>query len=252
MLGRSIVKSQERLRQIRELLQNRSLSHDRLHELYAKAQVHEKKIEKFNQRTALAAPQLTSGVLVTGCTLAKMVLDQELREKQFDVVVLDEASMASMLYALAASCLAARHLVYAGDPNQLPPIVQAEGRNAARWFGQNVYDWFGVVVGEEVQASRLCLLRTQYRMTNQIGGVVSRLSYGDLLKYGRAANGPMVEFIDIDGEWQTIHYSVREKSVLPPGGGSDPARSVAIPSTRRAAPPVTVPAAAVHSGRPRL
>src|SRR5262249_31244485 len=65
--------------------------------------------------------RLTSGVLVTGCTLAKMVLDAGLRQEPFDVVVLDEASMASMLYALAASFLASKHLVYACDPKQLPP-----------------------------------------------------------------------------------------------------------------------------------
>jgi hypothetical protein len=211
-LARVIGRAQERLRQIRELVQNRSLSHDRLHELYAEAQTCEKMVEEFNKQIALAAPGLSSGVLVTGCTLAKMVLDAGLRQQPFDVVVLDEASMASMLYALAASLLASEHLVYAGDPKQLPPIVQAEGRNAARWFGQSVYDWFGVSVGQEVQATRLSLLRTQYRMTDEIGGFVSRLSYGGLLRHGRSANGPKVEFIDIDGEWQTTHYSVEEKS----------------------------------------
>ena len=211
-LARGVARAQERLRQIRELLQNRSLSHDRLHELYAEAQTYEKKVEEFNKQTAQAAPQLTTGVLVTGCTLAKMVLDAGLRQQPFDVVVLDEASMASMLYALAASFLASEHLVYAGDPKQLPPIVQAEGRNAARWFGQSVYDWFGVAVEEDVQATRLTLLRTQYRMTDEIGGVVSRLSYGDLLRHGRSVKGPKVEFIDIGGEWQTIHYSVQDKS----------------------------------------
>jgi len=211
-LARSMVKAQERLRLIRELLQNRCLSHDRMHELFAEAQTHEKQLEEFNQQTALAAPELTSGILVTGCTLAKMVLDLKLRQEQFDVVVLDEASMASLLYALAASLLASEHLVYAGDPKQLPPIVQAAGHNAARWFGQNIYDWFGVTVDEEVQATRMCLLRTQYRMTDEIGGLVSRLSYGGLLRHGRSVKGAKVEFIDIDAEWQTTHYSVQEKS----------------------------------------
>ena len=211
-VSRAIVKAQERLRQIREMVQNRSLSHDRLHALFAEAQTYEKQIKEFNEQTALAAPQLTSSVLVTGCTLAKMVLDSNLRLNLFDVVIVDEASMASMLYALAASFLATQHLVYAGDPKQLPPIVQAEGRNAAKWFGQNLYDWFGVAMGEHVQATRLSLLRTQYRMTNEIGSVVSRLSYGDLLKHGRGVNGPKIDFIDIDGEWQTIHYSVKEQS----------------------------------------
>jgi hypothetical protein len=211
-LARGITKAQQRLREIRELLQNRNLPHDRMHALFAEAQTHEKRVEEFNKQTALATPRLMGGVLVTGCTLAKMALALEMRCQPFDMVVLDEASMASMLYALAASFLASEHLVYAGDPKQLPPIVQAEGRNAARWFGQNIYDWFGVTVGEDVQATRLCLLRTQYRMTDEIGGVVSRLSYGGLLRHGRAASGPKVELIDIDGEWQTIHYCIKDNS----------------------------------------
>jgi len=210
--AKEIVQSQDRLQKIREMIHNRNLSHDRLHELYAEAQIREKEVAEFNKQATLYLPQWTSDALVTGCTLAKMVLDPELRTKPFDVVVVDEASMASLLYALAASFMACEHLVYAGDPKQLPPIVQAEGHNAAKWFGQNIYDWFGVAMGEDVQATRMSLLRTQYRMTNEIGGVVSRLSYGDLLKHGRGVNGPKIKFIDIDGEWQTTHYSVTEKS----------------------------------------
>jgi hypothetical protein len=211
-LAASVAKAQDRLREIRELLQSRNLPHDRLHALFTEAHRHEAKISEFNKRATEATPQLKAGVLVTGCTLAKMVLDAELRAEPFDAVIVDEASMASLLYSLAASFLAGSHLVYAGDPKQLPPIVQAEGRNAARWFGQNVYDWFGVEMGEEVKADRLSLLRTQYRMTDQIGGVVSRLSYGDLLRHGRKATGPKIEFIDVGGEWATRYYSVPEKS----------------------------------------
>jgi hypothetical protein len=211
-LARLVAQAQERLREIREWVQNRNVAQDRLHELYAEVQTYEKKVEEFNRQAAQTAPQLSSGVLVTGCTLAKMVLDADLRHQRFDVVVLDEASMALMLYALAASFLACEHLVYAGDPKQLPPFVQAVGRNAARWIGQSVYDWFGVAVGEDVQATRLTLLRTQYRMTDEIGGVVSRLSFDGLLRYGRSAKGPKVEFIDIDGEWHTSHNSGQEKA----------------------------------------
>jgi hypothetical protein len=211
-LSRSVAMAQERLRQIRESLQNRNLPHDRLHALFAEADTLEKQIKAFNEQTALAAPQLANGVLVTGCTLAKMVLDADLRTTPFDVVIVDEASMAPALYGLAASLLATQHLVYAGDPKQLPPIVQAEGRNAAKWFGENVYDWFGVAMDDEVRVSQLRLLKTQYRMTDEIGGVVSRLSYNGVLRHGRGATGPKAKFIDIHGDWQTIHYSVKETS----------------------------------------
>jgi hypothetical protein len=211
-LARVSSRAQERLRQIRDQLQNRSLRPDQLQELFSQARTHEKRMEEFQQQTTLAAPQLKSGVLVIGCTLAKMVLDPELRQRPFDVVAVDEVSMVSLIYALAASLLATERLVYAGDPRQLPPIVQSAQSNAAHWFGQNVYDWFGIAAGEDLRATQMSLLRTQYRMTDEIGSVVSRLSYGNLLVHGRAARGQKTEFIDIDGDWQTTHYSVPEKS----------------------------------------
>jgi len=66
------------------------------------------------------------------------------------------------------------------DPQQLPPIVQAEGRNAARWFGRNVYDWFGITVGGGAAPSRLSLLRTQYRMTHHAGRGTATLRPSDM------------------------------------------------------------------------
>jgi len=205
-------RAQRKLQEVREQLAARNLSHEKLHSLFAQANELEKQISDFNEQVSAASPQMMADVRVVGCTLAKMVLAQDFRLRQFDVVIVDEASMASMLYAFAASLLAGSHLVYAGDPKQLPPIVQAEGRNAAKWFGKNIYDWFDVEMGDEIAATKLSLLRTQYRMTNQIGGVVSRLTYGGLLHHGRNSEGPLVNFIDIDNEWQTTHYSVSEKS----------------------------------------
>lgn len=204
--------AQYRLRKIRESLSNRNLQAEQREVLFAEAAKYERQIEQTMRRMVSALPQLVAEVRVTGCTLAKMVLDQDLRKSRFDVVVLDEASMASLLYAIAASFLAGSHLVYGGDPKQLPPIVQAKGANAQKWFGKSIYEWFGVDMGDEVAATKLSLLRTQYRMTNQIGGVVSRLSYNDLLQHGRGANGPRVEFIEIPTEWATTHYSVADHS----------------------------------------
>lgn len=79
-------------------------------------------------------------------------------------------------------------------------------------------------------------------MTDQIGGVVSRLSYINLLKHGRGVCGPKVEFVDIDAEWQTRHYSMKEKSYFTFGCGPDPSRFVTIYRARRTSPAVAAPA----------
>jgi hypothetical protein len=211
-LAALVIIVQYRLRQIRDLIACRNVSAKELQALFDKAAKYEKQIAEFNEMIVSAMQKLKSGVPVTGCTLARMVLDPDDRKRRFDVVVLDEASMASLLYAFAASLLASTHLIYACDPKQLPPIVQADGQNAAKWFGQNVCDWFEVAMDDGATATKLSLLRTQYRMTNQIGATVSRLSYSGLLKHGRGVNGPQIQFVDICGDWEAAYYSVQESS----------------------------------------
>ena len=211
-LAKRVAQAQDRLRRLADRIAERNLSAAQLEVLFRERARYEGVLREFNDLVSKAAPGASSESLVIGCTLARMVLDKELREKRFDVVVVDEASMVSFAYALAASMLAKSRIVYAGDPQQLPPIVQSKASDAQAWFGQNVYDWFDVQMGGEVTATRLRLLRTQYRMTNQIGQLVSRLTYDGLLQHGRNASGPAIEFVEVPPEWQTTHYSVRDKS----------------------------------------
>lgn len=214
--ARLLEHAQSRLTAIQEQLRSRTLAPDRADALNTEAREHERQVVEFRTRVGAAGPDLRKDVQVTGCTLAKMVLDPTLRAHVFDVVVVDEASMASLLYATAASMLAGGHIVYAGDPKQLPPIVQADGAAAARWFGRNVYDWFGVGTEGESGGVRPSVLRTQYRMTDEIGGVVSRLSYASFLRHGRGKCGPKVTFIDVGPEWETKHYDVEAESYYHP------------------------------------
>ena len=211
-LAKRVAQAQGRLRRIADRVAERNLSSEQLEVLFRERARCEGALREFNDLVSKAAPAAAPDVLVIGCTLAKMVLDRGLRDKRFDVVVVDETSMVSLVYALAASMLAKSRIVYAGDPLQLPPIVQSKSSDAQKWFGQNVYDWFDVEMGDRLNATRLCLLRTQYRMTNQIGELVSRLTYDGMLQHGRNASGPPVEFVEMPLEWQTTHYSVRDKS----------------------------------------
>ena len=48
-----------------------------------------------------------------------------MRSPEFDVVVVDESSMVSLVYAIAAATFAKQRLIYGGDFMQLPPICQS-------------------------------------------------------------------------------------------------------------------------------
>ena len=211
--------TQDQLAVIASHLSHQTLSNETYQNLWAEKCRLESIIHQYNQKVEAYLPKALEGVSVVGCTLARMVLDKSLSDRVFDVVVVDEASMVSLVFAVAASKLAHSHLVYAGDPQQLPPICQSVAIDAQRWFGQSIYDFVGIGVNQSDfdTDERVSVLRTQYRMTEAIGGMVSRLSYGSNLKHGRQVPGEAVKFVEIPKEWQQNYYCVGEKSYYHPG-----------------------------------
>jgi hypothetical protein len=206
-------KAQERLIELADLLSKRPISNDRFQTLHAEYSRLETVVEQANRKAQAVLPDVLPAVQVIGCTLAKMVLDRTVNETKYDIVVVDEVSMAPVVYALAASTLTLKHLILAGDPKQLPPICQSGKEDAQRWFATSPFHWFGADhLEDDAGGSSFSLLRTQYRMTNEIGGLVNRLTYQGRLQHGRNDSGSPVEFVDLPIEWQTTHYSVRERS----------------------------------------
>lgn len=122
---------------------------------------------------------------VVCCTLARLVTAANMSElRPFDLVILDEASMASVPYAALAATHSRRSVVYAGDFRQLPPIVQAETEIAERWLGRDVFDHAGITERARQGTwddERMVMLRTQYRMHSQIAQIVSSAFYAGKL-----------------------------------------------------------------------
>lgn len=212
-----VAQAQERLRQISEIIATRVNNPLELQKLFEERRSLEPIVATYNQEVAEASGSLAGTASVFACTLARMVLDRDIRARQFDVVVVDEASMVSILSALAAATMTASRIVYAGDPRQLPPIVQSEARDAQHWFGMNIFAWLYVNESRLNAGTPMTLLRTQYRMTDRIGQLVSRLSYGDRLVHARNHAGLKVNWIDIPPAWQTRLWSVNERSYYQPG-----------------------------------
>jgi hypothetical protein len=123
---------------------------------------------------------------VLGCTLAKAAVDDLATAFGADVVVLDEASMASIPFALLAVAAARRAFVAAGDFMQLPPVVLSDERSARRWLQRHVFDFSGVTesVRRGQRHNLLVQLIEQHRMHPAIRVPVSRVFYGDALKDG--------------------------------------------------------------------
>lgn len=76
---------------------------------------------------------------VLATSLTKVTTAKQLEDQEFEVVLVDEASMAPMpsLYFVAAH--ATEKAILVGDFRQLPPIVLAECQMAQKWLGRNMF-----------------------------------------------------------------------------------------------------------------
>jgi hypothetical protein len=132
-----------------------------------------------------AEDDLLKDAVVVGATLSRLVLSRALWSRPVDAVLLDEASMISVPWVVAAATRASKRLAIFGDFRQLPPVHIAESENARRWLGQDAFDLLGVrgrVDNGDLTDERVTLLDTQYRMAEPIGQAVSELAYFGRLK----------------------------------------------------------------------
>ncbi len=100
---------------------------------------------------------------------------------EFDYVIADEVSMASIPSLAAASFFTKSALAVGGDPIQLPPIYPEDAEEPNDWFRKNIFETAGVT---ERTDQRVAFLDTQYRMQKEIGDLVSQMFYDGKLKTG--------------------------------------------------------------------
>ena len=107
--------------------------------------------------------------------------------RQFDVVVVDEASMLMPPMVYYAAGLATVSVTVAGDFRQLAPIVMSNNDLAEQCLKRDVFQIAGIPerVKRREPPPELVSLREQYRMRTPICAVVSDLFYDGLLVTAR-------------------------------------------------------------------
>lgn len=103
-------------------------------------------------------------------------------EPPFDLVVFDEASQVSLAQALALMPLGRAHL-FAGDPQQLSPVLRSPERLARRWLGRSPFSQM------PARGDMVALLDEQSRMAPPISDCVSHLFYDGALRVADDAHG---------------------------------------------------------------
>ncbi len=122
-------------------------------------------------------------------TLARVCTSDLFASLRFDMVVIDEASMASLPYIMALASKSDTSLVVAGDPMQLPPIAITQDADARLYLEE---DAFSSISGakstsdlfkwHDAYPSFTSFFDIQYRMRDDMAGLISSVFYEGRLK----------------------------------------------------------------------
>ena len=129
---------------------------------------------------------------IVGTTLTSLYLKPQLLEEEWDVVILDEASMAPPPAVYIAARRAKQHLILVGDPLQLAPVCKIrdpkvntyyEDDPIQTWLAKDVFFHGGYTLEEaEQNIHHSVLLPYQGRMHSDICDLIRDLIYKGKLK----------------------------------------------------------------------
>jgi hypothetical protein len=159
------------------------------HDLVAERSALRDRMSAIDTAVEAAAAGLADNALVVATTVYQTWLGG-LPERDWDVVVVDEASMLMLPMAAYAAGLASSSVVVAGDFRQLPAIVTDTSPEVNEWLARDAFVAIGLpsLLAAGTPPPWLAALRTQYRMRPEIAGLVTSLFYEDNpLATGRSA-----------------------------------------------------------------
>ncbi|REL38903.1 hypothetical protein DYD21_02825 [Rhodohalobacter sp. SW132] len=128
-------------------------------------------------------------------TLAKVCTSDLFFDLDFDAVVVDEGSMASLPYMMALASHCKWHMVVVGDPMQLPPIALTTNRESREFLEKDIFTTVsGAESTEELfrwhdeNPGITAFFDTQYRLEQSLADVISTVFYEGRLKTGKQSD----------------------------------------------------------------
>lgn len=142
----------------------------------------EVKISRLLEKIRQKEIQYVKEAFIVGTTLAKAASDATIYEREFDVVILDEASMAFVPQAAFAATLGKR-IIICGDFKQLPSIAASRDPLVTNWLKEDIFHKAGVVDWVEKGSlhPNLFLLKEQRRMHPDISAFTNQYIYKSLV-----------------------------------------------------------------------
>ncbi|MEU4341491.1 AAA domain-containing protein [Nocardia sp. NPDC023852] len=204
---------------------------DELNDLVGRLDDQLKELDKDKRRLddeyAGTKRQLLESAPVIACTLTALTIGEELVNRRFDTVIIDEAASAQIGQLIYAGSKADRCLAYVGDFLQNAPItdtddaITEEQQQLLPWQRADIFGLLGISDRATAESHPRCIaLRTQFRYPPVIADIVNQFCYDGLLLTswtGRVDN-PVVTFIDTSDHPDQGLRSNGESSWLHPLG----------------------------------
>ena len=128
--------------------------------------------------------EIVPNARVIATTISKAQIDPIIYNGKYNIVLLDEASMAYIPQSFYAASLAKERVVFIGDFRQLPPIAISEGELVDEWLKRDIFEFSKVkdCVNNGKFHPNMVMLNEQRRMHPSISKFVNENIYGKLLK----------------------------------------------------------------------
>lgn len=153
----------------------------------------EKQISLLTKQLEELSINLVKEAKLIATTLTKSYSDKVVLNREYDCVIIDEASMAPLPALWCASGLAKQKVVIVGDFYQLPPVVKhrvlkekksieeidREESLVRNWLSRDIFEVVGIpsAIDRGEELAWLRQLRRQYRMHPDIAEIINRLIY---------------------------------------------------------------------------
>lgn len=146
-------------------------------------------IREIDARLERIEGEILKDVKLLATTLTKGYTESNIYNRRFDVVIVDEGSMAPLPMLFFDCGLATQKIIVIGDFRQLAPIARSDAEIVNRWLKTDIFDYAGIITDVEngTKSDKLVPLVEQHRMHPSIMAVVNEPIYDGNLKAGRKA-----------------------------------------------------------------
>ena len=135
------------------------------------------KVQEIVKKIEQVKTEVLNNCRVLASTSTKVYLKPE-DFSNFDVVVVDEASMLILPNAAYVASLSKDKVIFAGDFRQIPPIISdQDSEMVKRWVGRSIFDEVKAEEIIEKKAKNFVTLTNQYRMHPKICGIINKHFY---------------------------------------------------------------------------